>query len=122
LYFKWHFKICILSKRDLYFNRRKIKLIEDYAKCRHPKKLTSKGNLRQVFICLKPPPLLGFRLGWLSNFEGSESGQIYSVKLLQNMVFNGDRKARKVSLQVNFAMTSMSFIFLHFRIFVWQKQ
>jgi hypothetical protein len=28
------------------------------AKCRHLKKLTCKGTLRQVFICLRPPPLL----------------------------------------------------------------
>jgi hypothetical protein len=41
-----------------------------------------------VFICLRPPPLLGFCLGWSSNFYGSESGQIKSVILLQNMVYN----------------------------------
>jgi hypothetical protein len=40
----------------------------------------------QVFICLRPSPLLGFCLGWSSNFVGSESGQILSVKLLRNMV------------------------------------
>jgi hypothetical protein len=28
------------------------------AKFRHLKKLTCKGTLRQVFICLRPPPLL----------------------------------------------------------------
>jgi hypothetical protein len=32
------------------------------------KKLTSEGTLRQVIICLRPPPLLGFSLGWSSNF------------------------------------------------------
>jgi hypothetical protein len=37
--------------------RRKIRLIEDNAKCRHLKKLTCKGTLRQVFISLRPPPL-----------------------------------------------------------------
>jgi hypothetical protein len=52
------------------------------------KKLTSQGTLRQVFICLRPPPLLGFCLGWSSNFVGSGSGQIQSVKLLQNMISN----------------------------------
>ncbi len=41
-----------------------------------------------MFICLRPPPLLGFSLGWSSNFVGSESGQIQSVKLLQNTVSN----------------------------------
>ena len=30
----------------------------------------------------------GFWLGWSSNFVGSESGRIQSVKLLQNMVSN----------------------------------
>ncbi len=38
--------------------------IDNKAKCRHLKKLTCKGNLRQMFICLSPPPLLGFCLGW----------------------------------------------------------
>jgi hypothetical protein len=42
--------------------RRKIRLIEGNAKCRHLKKLTCKGTLRQVFISLRPrthipPPL-----------------------------------------------------------------
>ncbi len=48
--------------------------------------MTCKGNLRQVFISLRPHPLLGFCLGWCSNFVGSESGQKQSAKLLQNMV------------------------------------
>ncbi len=39
------------------------------------KKLTCKGTLRQVFICLGPPSLQGF--------VGSESVQIKSVKLLR---------------------------------------
>ncbi len=34
--------------------RRKIRLIETNAKCRHLKKLTCKGTLRHVFICLRP--------------------------------------------------------------------
>jgi hypothetical protein len=42
-------------------------------------KLTCKWTLQQVFICLRPPPLLGFCLGWYSNFLGSESGQKQSV-------------------------------------------
>ncbi len=53
------------------------------------KKMTCKGTLRQVFICLRPPPLRGFCLGWSNNFVGSESAQ--SVKLLQNMVVNSGR-------------------------------
>ncbi len=38
--------------------RRKIKLIDSNAKCRYLKKLTCKGALRHVFICLRPPPFL----------------------------------------------------------------
>ncbi len=52
------------------------------------KKMTCEGTSRQVLICLRPPPLLGFCLGWCNNFVGSESGQKQSVKLLQNMVSN----------------------------------
>jgi hypothetical protein len=54
------------------------------------KKFTCKGTLRQVFICLRPPPLLGFCSGWSSNLVASESGQMQSVKLLQNMVSKQD--------------------------------
>jgi hypothetical protein len=43
------------------------------SKCRYLKKLTCKGTLRQMFICLRPPPLLGFCLGWSTNFVGSKS-------------------------------------------------
>jgi hypothetical protein len=68
--------------------RRKIRLKESNAKCRHLKKLTCKGSLKQVFICLRPPLLLGFCFGWSSNFVGSESGQIQSIKLLQKIVSN----------------------------------
>jgi hypothetical protein len=48
------------------------------------KKLTCKGTLRQVFICMR----LGFCLGCSSKLLGSESCQIQRVKLLQNMVSN----------------------------------
>ncbi len=65
-----------------------INYIDNKAICCHLKQLTCKGTLRQLFICLRPPPLLGFCFGWCSNFVGSESGQIQSVKLLQNMVSN----------------------------------
>jgi hypothetical protein len=63
-----------------------IDYIDTKAKCRHLKKLNHKGTLRQV--CLRPTSLLGFGLGWSSNFVGFESGQIQSVKLLPNMVSN----------------------------------
>ncbi len=56
--------------------------------CRHLKKLTCKRTLLQVFIFLRPPPLLGFYLRWSSNFVDSESGKIQSIKLLQNTVSN----------------------------------
>ncbi len=71
-----------------YLDRRKIRLVDTNSKCRHLKKLTCIGTSRQVFICLRPPPLLGYCLGWSINFVGSESGQIQSVKLLQNVVSN----------------------------------
>jgi hypothetical protein len=48
------------------------------------KYLHVKIDLRQVFVCLRPPPLLGFCLGWSSNFVGSESGKIQSVNLQQD--------------------------------------
>jgi hypothetical protein len=44
--------------------------------------ITCKGTLRQVFFGLRPLPLLGFCLGWSSNFVASELGQTQSVKLL----------------------------------------
>jgi hypothetical protein len=70
-------------------NVRKIRLIESNAKFRYLKKFTCKGTVRQVFICLRPPLLLDFSVGWQSNFVGSESGQKHSInKLLQNMVLN----------------------------------
>jgi hypothetical protein len=65
-----------------------IGLIECNAKSRNLKRLTCKGTLREMFICLRPPTLLYFCLGWSRNFVGSETGQTQSVKLLQNMVTN----------------------------------
>ncbi len=50
------------------------------AKCRNLKKFTCKETLRQVFICLRPLPLLGFCLRRSGNFVGSESCQKQSVK------------------------------------------
>jgi hypothetical protein len=38
----------------VHLNRRKIRLIEGKAKCRHLKKGTRNGTLRQVSICLRP--------------------------------------------------------------------
>ncbi len=61
------------------------------ANCLHLKQFTCKRALRQVFICLGPLDLLGFCLGCSSNCVGSGSGQIQSVKLLQNMVSNSNK-------------------------------
>ncbi len=66
-----------------------INIIDSKAKCRHLKQLTCIGTARQVFICLRLPFLLGFCLGWCSNFVGFKSGQTQSAYLLQNMVSNG---------------------------------
>ncbi len=74
----------------------KIRLIESNAKCRHLQKFTCKGDLSQVFFCLRPPPLLGFCLGWSSNFGGSEPGQLQSVKLLQNTVQYGGMVSNRI--------------------------
>jgi hypothetical protein len=54
------------------------------------KKISCKGTLRQVFICLRPPPLLGFLfvVVGLAIFVRSESDQIQSIQLMQNMVSN----------------------------------
>jgi hypothetical protein len=65
-----------------------INYVNTIAKCRHLKKITCKGTLQQMFIYLSPHLLLGFCLGWCSNFVGSEYGQIQSGQLLQNMVSN----------------------------------
>ncbi len=43
-----------IRNREEGIGRRKIRLIEGNAKCRRLKELTSKGTLRQGFICLKP--------------------------------------------------------------------
>jgi hypothetical protein len=62
---------------------RRIRLIEDSAKTLSLKKVTCKLTLRQLLICSRPPPLLDFFLGRASNFVGSESGLIQSVKVLK---------------------------------------
>jgi hypothetical protein len=52
------------------------------------KKTDLKRDFAAGVYLLRPPPLLGFCLGWCCNFVGSEFGHIQSVKLLQNMVSN----------------------------------
>ena len=63
----------ISSLRTAYaYSHGLINYLDTKTKCRHLKKFTCKGTLRQVFICL----------GWSSNFLGSESGQTQRFKLL----------------------------------------
>jgi hypothetical protein len=54
--------------------------------------------------CLRPPPLLGFCLGWSSNLVGSES--VVRYRLLNLM-----KTWRKVPLQVNFLSESARKLF-----------
>ncbi len=65
-----------------------INFYRQQSKMSSSKKLTCKGTFATGVICLRPPLLLVFCLGWSRNFVGSESGQIQSVTLLQNMVSN----------------------------------
>ncbi len=78
--------LLILERHRLYYLTI---YVDTKSKMSSSKKLTCKRTLRQVFICLRPPPLLRFCLGWSSNFVGSKSGQKQSVKLLQNLVSTG---------------------------------
>ncbi len=73
---------------------RKIKLIESSTKCRHLKKFTCKGTLRQVFICLRPPSLLGFCLGWSSNFVGSPPPALPATHCLYILYFDKGKGGR----------------------------
>ncbi len=52
-------------------------------KCRYLKTLTRKGTLRQVFICLSSPPLLGFFLGG--------KAILWVLNLVRNRVLNSCR-------------------------------
>jgi hypothetical protein len=59
--------------------RRKIRLIEGNAECRHLKTLTCRGTLRQVFICLRPrtlcpPPITHCIQYTYSHREGGMGG------------------------------------------------
>jgi hypothetical protein len=53
----------VLHTHRLHHKQKKIILIKGKAKCRYLRKFTCKGTLRQVFTCLRPPPILGFCLG-----------------------------------------------------------
>jgi hypothetical protein len=45
---------CVHIQFPVLSQRRRTRLIESNAKCRHLRKLTCKGTLQQVFICLRP--------------------------------------------------------------------
>ncbi len=77
----------IYQSRPLSLNHVFINYIDTKAKC-HLTKFTYKVTLRQVFICLRRPPLLDFCLGWCNSFVGSESCQLQSVKLLSCRIWS----------------------------------
>jgi hypothetical protein len=76
--------------------RRKIRLIEGNAKCRHLKKFMCKGTLRQVFICLRPRTPSSAYLHTVyvygiqyiySHREGEEGGRVESEGRLEGQYF-----------------------------------
>ena len=102
--------------------RRKIRLLEGQAKYRHLKKLTCKGTVRQVFICLRPrtpypPPFHTVYL--LTKGRGGEGGRVEPERRLEGHQFttldrkyqhdwlyllskNSKKHLRNVFLKVNF--------------------
>jgi hypothetical protein len=52
-----------VNRRPASQAQKDFRLIESNAKCLYLKNLPCKGTLRQVFICLRSSPLLGFCLG-----------------------------------------------------------
>jgi hypothetical protein len=50
-----HVELMMGTNQDEGTERGKIRLIESNAECRYLKKLTCKGTLRQVLICLSRP-------------------------------------------------------------------
>ncbi len=90
--------------------RIKIMLIEGNAKCRHLKKLTSKGTSRQVFICLRPrtpypppPPLhtvYGHTVYTVYLFTQGRGGErIEPERRLEGQQFT--KLGRKISTPIN---------------------
>jgi hypothetical protein len=95
---------------------RKIRLIEGNAKFCHLKKLTCKGTLLEVFICLRPrTPAHSIRVYGIIIHTGKGEGRgrveperrftkagpkIPKLQYLQSL--NCDKSCRKVPLQVNF--------------------
>jgi hypothetical protein len=63
------------------------RFIECSAKCRHLNKAAWKESLRQIFICSRSPPLLGFCLGVVQQFSRFciwSDTQFLTVYALQN--------------------------------------
>ncbi len=58
-----------------------------------------------VYLSVAPSPPIGFCLGWCSNLVGSKSGQIQSVKLLQNKVSNTTQQHSPPPIQTLSAFT-----------------
>jgi hypothetical protein len=70
--------------------RRRIRLIQDKAKSLCLKE-TWKGTLRQVFIYLRSPPILGFCLGVVNQFLGSVVLPLppHATDNIQRLIFSG---------------------------------
>jgi hypothetical protein len=77
--FFWQLPVCV--------HRRRIRLIEGNAKSLRPNSNLKKNFAAAVYLPYAPSPPRFFVFGWSSKFVGSESGQILSIEVLQNMVF-----------------------------------
>jgi hypothetical protein len=79
-----------LFLKGVIFYRRKIRLIEGYAKFLRLKVKSDlqKDSAAAGYLSEAPSASRFLFWGWVSNFAGSESGHIQSIKLLQNMVSN----------------------------------
>jgi hypothetical protein len=90
--------------------RRKIKLIEGNAKCRHLKKLTYKGSLWQVFICLRPknpipppPPLQTVQYMCIQyTYSHRKGGGVEPERRLEGQQFTKQGRVENTNLSINF--------------------
>jgi hypothetical protein len=73
------------------------------------KQLSCKGTLRQVCICLMPPLLLGFCLGWCSNFVGSESGQCMVSNRTQHVLYSTSTQGRRGRVELERRLEGQNF-------------
>ncbi len=79
--------------------------IDSKAVCGHLKNGPVKRLCGSCLSVCGPLPPVGFCLEWCSNFLGSESGQIQSVKLLKNMVSNTTQQQSPPPIQTLSAFT-----------------